>query len=192
MTESEKDPLHEQLQALVGSRISQPQTAANEVNMPMIKQWTDSFCDRNPIYEDKAFAEKTRHKDIVAPPAMLQTWCMSRPKLENLAERGGLTVDLDDDSPLITLDKAGYMGSLATNSGLEFLEPMRLGDHLSSEAILESVSPRKKTSVGLGYFVTWMTNYTDQNRRVVGRQRFTIFKFDPSTMTLQSRELANE
>ena len=182
---TEKDPLHDQLQALVGTNISSPAAAEDPVNMPMIRRWTDAFGDRNPIYEDQAAAAKTRHGDIVAPPAMLPVWSMSRPKLENLAERGGLTADIDPDSPLITLDKAGYMGSLATNSAFEFIRPVRIGDLLTSEAILESVSPRKKTSLGLGYFVTWVTNYTDQDGELVGRQRFTLFKFDPATMGAQ-------
>ncbi len=184
MTESENDPLHEELQKLVGSHISRPTQAADEVNMAMIRQWTDAFSDRNPIYEDKEFAAATRHGHLIAPPAMLQTWTMARPKIENLKERGGLTIDIDMDSPLIVLDKAGYIGSLATNSEYEFIREQRLGDVLTSEAVLETVSPRKKTGLGLGYFVTWVTTYTDQNNEVVGRQRFTLFKFDPATMSL--------
>ncbi|MCB1615339.1 MAG: MaoC family dehydratase N-terminal domain-containing protein, partial [Pseudomonadales bacterium] len=86
--------------------------------------------------------------------------------------------------PLIVLDKAGYVGSLATNSEYEFIKQQRLGDLLTSEAILETVSARKKTGLGLGYFVTWVTTYTDQHNDVVGRQRFTLFKFDPSTISL--------
>ena len=182
MTDSEKDALHEQLQELIGTNISAPAVAPDEVNMPMIRRWVDAFGDRNPVYEDSAFAAQTRHGDIMAPPAMLATWAMARPKLENLAERWGLTADIDTESPLTVLDKAGYFGSLATNSGFEFIRPLRLGDHLTSEATLESVSTRKKTGLGLGYFVSWVTTYTDQAGELVGRQHFTLFKFDPSTM----------
>ncbi|MCB1615383.1 MAG: MaoC family dehydratase N-terminal domain-containing protein, partial [Pseudomonadales bacterium] len=99
MSEAEKDPLHEQLQSLIGSHISKPTQAADEVNMAMIHQWTDAFSDRNPVYEDKALATTTRHGDLIAPPAMLQTWTMARPKIDNLAARGGLTVDIDQKSP---------------------------------------------------------------------------------------------
>lgn len=182
MAENETDTLHEQLQALIGTNVSKPGVALDPVNMPMIRRWTDAFGDRNPVYEDAEAAAQTRHGDVIAPPAMMPVWAMSRPKLENLAERGGLTADIDPDSPLITLDKAGYIGSLATNSAFEFMRPLRVGDLLTSEAILETVSPRKKTGLGLGYFVTWVTNYTDQDGELVGLQRFTLFKFDPSTM----------
>lgn len=182
MSEAETDRLYEQLQARIGTPVAQSNKAADEVNMPLIRQWTDAFSDRNPVYEDKDFAVKTRHGDVIAPPAMMQTWTMARPKIENLAERGGLTIDINPDSPLMLLDKAGYFGSLATNSEYEFLRPLRLGDQLTSEAVLETVSQRKKTGLGLGYFVTWVTTYTDQQGEAVGHQRFTLFKFDPSTM----------
>ncbi|MFL2935739.1 MAG: hypothetical protein ACJZ7Z_03330, partial [Myxococcota bacterium] len=52
--------------------------------------------------------------------------------------------------------------------------------HLTNE--LESISARKKTGLGLGYFVTWITTYLDANDQVVGKQLFRIFKFDPATM----------
>jgi hypothetical protein len=48
---------------------------------------------------------------------------------------------------------------------------------------LESISERKTTALGQGYFVTWVTTYTaGDNDEVVGRQTFRILKFDPSTM----------
>lgn len=182
MSDIEKDQLHEQLMGLIGTHVSKPTQAPDEVNMAMIRQWTDAFEDRNPIYEDKAFASQTRHGDMIAPPAMMQTWTMARPKLHRLSERGGMTVDIDMDSPLIVLDKAGYIGSLATNSEYEFVKDVHLGDVLTAEAVLESVSAKKKTGLGFGYFVTWLTSYTNQDDELVGRQRFSLLKFDPSTM----------
>ena len=186
MTDTEHDALYEQLQARIGTNVAEPGNAVDEVNMAMIRQWTDAFCDRNPIYENREFAATTRHGDLIAPPAMMQTWTMTRPILENLAERGGLTADIDPNSPLITLDEAGYIGALATNSEYEFIKPARLGDLISSDAVLETISPRKKTGLGFGYFVTWLSTYTTHDGEVIGRQRFTLFKFDPSTMGAKS------
>ena len=56
MTETGTDALHDQLQALIGTNISAPAVAPDEVNMPMIRRWVDAFGDRNPVYEDSAFA----------------------------------------------------------------------------------------------------------------------------------------
>ena len=85
------------------------------------------------------------------------------------------------DNPLTTLGDAGYTGTLATNSELEFERYLRPGDRIASESALESMSERKATALGQGYFVTWVTSYTDAAGDVVGRQRFRIFKFEPGS-----------
>ncbi|MGE4608372.1 MAG: hypothetical protein AAEJ52_16655, partial [Myxococcota bacterium] len=59
---------------------------------------------------------------------------------------------------------------------------LRPGDRLRSSVVVESISNRKKTSLGLGYFVTWITTYTNVEEEVVGRQLFRILKFDPTTI----------
>jgi hypothetical protein len=41
----------------------------------------------------------------------------------------------------------------------------------------ESISDEKKTSLGTGYFVTWLSTYSDQHGEVLGRQRFRVFRF---------------
>lgn len=47
--------------------------------------------------------------------------------------------------------------------------------------MVESISDRKQTRIGSGYFVTWATTYTDRDGQVVGTQRFRILKFKPGT-----------
>jgi hypothetical protein len=86
------------------------------------------------------------------------------------------------DNPIAALDQAGYVGTLATNSELEFVRYLRPGDHLHLTLEVESISNRKTTSLGKGYFVTWVTTYMTGEDEVVGRQMFRVFKFDPSTI----------
>ncbi len=112
---------------------------------------------------------------------MLQTWTMATPQISGIAERGGSPVASEGDSPLSILDKAGYTATLATNSEFEIIRYLRLGDIISAETLFESISPEKTTRMGTGRFVTWVTTYRDQTDEVVGRQRFRILKFDPST-----------
>jgi acyl dehydratase len=180
----EEDSLRSGLEDWVGKPLGSqgPSLAPDEVNLPMIRHWVDAMDDRNPVYLDAERAASSRFAGIVAPPAMLQTWTMGRPQLEGIAERGGAPGDIDADSPLVTLADAGYTGTLATNSELEFERYLRPGDRLEATTLLESISQRKKTAIGLGYFVTWVTTYTDGEGEVVGRQRFRILKFDPSTI----------
>ena len=180
--EEERDEVRERLEKYVGEPLGADGEAPDPVNIPMIHHWVDALDDRNPIYEDEEAAKATRHGGQVAPPAMLQAWTMPRPKIEGIAERGGAPGELDADSAIVALDEAGYVGTLATNSELEFFRYLRPGDQLHTKARMDTISARKRTSLGLGYFVTWITTYTDQNGEEVGRQLFRIFKFDPSTI----------
>ena len=113
---------------------------------------------------------------------MLQAWTMPRPKIEGIAERGGAPGEIPVDNPIPVLDEAGYVGTLATNSELEFMRYLKPGDHLHVTTEVDSISSRKTTSLGQGYFLTWITTYATDDKEVVGRQLFRIFKFDPSTI----------
>ena len=182
MTDDESDPLRARLDEYIGKPLSAsgPALAPDEVNLPMIRHWVDAFDDRNPVYLDEERAATSRFGGLVAPPAMLQTWTMARPRIEGIAERGGSAGEIDPDNPISILADAGYTGTLATNSELEFERYLRAGDQLQSATALESISERKTTALGLGYFVTWVTRYTDAQGELVGRQRFRILKFQPT------------
>ncbi len=181
MADDETDGLRAQLEKYVGKPMGPPAVAPDPVNLPMIRHWVDALDDRNPVYLDEAFAATTRFGGIVAPPAMLQAWTMPRPKIEGIATRGGAPGEIPRDNPIVALDEAGYVGTLATNSELEFVRYLKPGDHLHVTTEVESISNRKTTSLGKGYFLTWVTTYTCDDE-VVGRQLFRIFKFDPSTI----------
>jgi hypothetical protein len=178
MTDSTLD---DRLQALVGEPLSAagPALAPDPVNQPMIRHWAAAFEDANPVYVDPEAAAASRHGEIVAPPLMLQTWTMATPMITGIRERGGSPVDADDAEVLRLLDEAGYVGTLATNSDFEIDRYLHLGDVVSSETVLESVSPEKQTRLGKGRFVTWIATYTDADGERVGRQTFRILKFDP-------------
>jgi acyl dehydratase len=146
----------------------------------MIRHWVDAFDDRNLVYLDPDFAATTRFGGLVAPPAMLQTWTMARPIVAGIAERGGAPTEVDAESALSALTDGGYTGILATNSELEFTRYLRVGERLVSSTVLESVSERKATALGLGYFVTWVSTYLVDDE-AVGQQRFRVLKFDPAS-----------
>ncbi len=185
MTDLADDSLRERVDAWVGKPMgtSGPAVAPDPVNVPMIRHWVDALDDRNPVYLDEDVAATTRFGGIVAPPAMLQTWTMARPRIEGIAARGGAAVEVSAESPLGVLASVGYTATLATNSELEFVRYLRIGDRLSSLAVLESVSDQKVTTLGTGYFVTWVTDYSKDDGTVVGRQRFRVFRFAPGSPT---------
>ncbi len=185
-TEAASDPLRERVVKWLGKPLSGSgsSVAPDEVNVPMIRHWVDALDDQNPVYIEPDAAAASRFGGIVAPPAMLQTWTMGRPRIEGIRERGGAAATIDPDSPLGFLAEAGLTGTLATNSELEFVRYLRPGDVLESATVLDSVSERKTTGLGRGFFITWVTTYrclsADLAGEVVGRQTFRIFKFDPT------------
>ena len=173
--------LDEQLAALVGQPVgpSGPSQGPDPVNAPMIRHWAAAFEDQNPVYVDAAAAAASRFGEIAAPPLMLQTWTMQTPTITGLRERGGSPVEGDGAAVLRLLDGAGYVGTLATNSEFEILRYLTIGDTVSAETLVESVSPEKQTRIGPGRFLTWVTTYRDGAGETVGRQTFRILKFKP-------------
>jgi acyl dehydratase len=184
VAEVEADAVRARLERYVGKPMGPASVAPDPVNVPMIRHWVAALDDRNPVYLDEAFARTTRFCGLVAPPAMLQVWGMPSPKLEGIALRGGSPVEIAADNVVRALDAEGFTGTLATNSELEFVRYLRPGDHLQQKTELESISSRKTTALGQGYFVTWVTTFRAADGEVVGRQLFRIFKFDPRTIEL--------
>ncbi len=176
------DSLEEQLRALIGQPVGRggPSVAPDPVNQPMIRHWAAAFGDDDPVYVDPDVAAASRFGQIVAPPLMLQTWTMPTPTLVGIAERGGSPVEIEGETALSILDRAGYVATLATNSEFEIVRYLGLGEVVSSATVFESISEEKQTRIGRGRFVTWVTTYTVEPDEVVGRQTFRILKFAPN------------
>lgn len=133
------------------------------VNEPMIRHWCEAMGDTSPAYAGP---------DAVAPPTMLQAWTMG-----GLSGHTGRTGAYDELFDL--LDAAGCTSVVATDCEQEYLRPLRPGDEVTFDAVIESVSDRKTTKLGTGYFVT-----TRMDVRVgpdlVGTHRFRILKYAPA------------
>ena len=171
------------MRALVGTPLGEPSVAPDPVNQPMIRHWAAAMEDANPVYTDAAFAAATRLGGIVAPPLMLQTWTMPTPKITGIAARGGSPTE-GGKNPLTPLDEAGFIATLATNSEFEIDRYLHLGETITSTMVIESISERKNTRLGPGYFITWVTTFRDEAGAVVGRQVFRILKFKPDLEAL--------
>lgn len=171
----------EQLQALVGQPVGAggPSIAPDPVNQPMIRHWAAAFEDANPIYTDPVAGAASRFGEIVAPPLMLQTWTMATPRITGIRERGGSPVEGEGAEVLRLLDGAGFVGTLATNSEFEIVRYLRIGERVSATTVVDSISGEKRTRIGPGRFLTWVTTYRDDAGDVVGVQTFRILKFKP-------------
>ncbi|MFG3168058.1 bifunctional MaoC family dehydratase N-terminal/OB-fold nucleic acid binding domain-containing protein [Streptomyces sp. NPDC048200] len=144
------------------------------VNAPMIRHWCEAMGDAHPGY---------RGPDAVAPPTMLQAWTMG-----GLAGHAGRPGRSDTNDELFALlDGAGCTSVVATDCEQEYLRPLRLGDEITFDSMIESVSERKTTKLGTGYFITTRMDVR-AGGELAGTHRFRILKYAPARRNPQGDE----
>ncbi|MBC9714104.1 OB-fold domain-containing protein [Streptomyces sp. TRM66268-LWL] len=164
--ESKGDSLYEELKAYEGLPAAEGGVGRDLVNEPMIRHWCEAMGDTNPAYSGP---------DAMAPPTMLQAWTMG-----GLGGHQGRSAAQEELFAL--LDKAGFSSVVATDCEQEYLRPLRAGDEITFEAVIESVSERKTTKLGTGHFVTTRMDVR-ANGEPAGTHRFRILKFAPARRT---------
>ena len=147
------------------------------VNAPMSRHWCEVMGVTNPVYKDRAFAAAAVHGALVAPPAMLQVWCMEGLHMNNYPP--GSTTDNPYEA-LKLIEAQGYPSVVAVNSELEFDRYVHEGESLYYTTRLEAISEEKKTGLGTGFFVTLVMTYfarQEAGDEQVGKLLFRVFKF---------------
>ncbi|MFD5569643.1 bifunctional MaoC family dehydratase N-terminal/OB-fold nucleic acid binding domain-containing protein [Streptomyces cadmiisoli] len=157
------DDLSVRLKAYEGRPAAVAGTGRDPVNLPMIRHWCEALGDTNPAYTGPG---------AVAPPTMLQVWTMG-----GLGGHTARTTAYDELLGL--LDAAGCVAVVATDCEQEYLRPLRPGDEITFDTVIESVSARKTTRLGSGYFVTTRTDVR-AGGELAGTHRFRILKYAPA------------
>ncbi|WP_419836792.1 bifunctional MaoC family dehydratase N-terminal/OB-fold nucleic acid binding domain-containing protein [Streptomyces bugieae] len=165
--------LYERLKAYEGRPAATAGVGKDPVNAAMIRHWCEAMGDANPAYEGP---------DAIAPPTMLQAWTMG-----GLSGHQGRSGAYDELSAL--LDGAGYAAVVATDCEQEYLRPLRPGDRITFDAVIESVSERKTTKLGTGHFVTTRMDIR-ANGELAGTHRFRILKYAPPPARRKGRPTA--
>ena len=149
--------------------------AWDKVNSPMIRQWSELM----------GVAVKT-NKDgkTIAPPAMLQVWCMEGP-VQNNYPPGSTTENPYEVLKLI--EAHDFPSTVAVNSELSFERDVLEGEDLYYTTRLEAISEEKTTALGTGYFVTQIMEYfsikaANGEDEKVGQLMFRVFKFRPANV----------
>ncbi|MFF3345712.1 bifunctional MaoC family dehydratase N-terminal/OB-fold nucleic acid binding domain-containing protein [Streptomyces sp. NPDC002779] len=158
-----EEDLTERLKAFEGRPAATRATGKDPVNLPMIRHWCEALGDTNPAYTGPA---------AIAPPTMLQAWTMG-----GLPGHTGRSAAYDDLLGL--LDAAGCTSVVATDCQQEYLRPLRPGDEITFDTVIETVSDRKTTKLGTGHFVTTRTDVR-VGPDLVGTHRFRILKYAPA------------
>ncbi|MEU3691920.1 bifunctional MaoC family dehydratase N-terminal/OB-fold nucleic acid binding domain-containing protein [Streptomyces narbonensis] len=161
--ERAEDALYERIAGYEGRPAAVAGVGKDPVNLPMIRHWCEAMGDAHPAYEGPG---------AVAPPTMLQAWTMG-----GLSGHGDRSEAYDELFAL--LDGAGYTSVVATDCEQEYLRPLRPGDAITFDAVIESVSPRKTTKLGTGHFVTTRMDVRADGE-LAGTHRFRILKYAPA------------
>ncbi|MFJ8663197.1 bifunctional MaoC family dehydratase N-terminal/OB-fold nucleic acid binding domain-containing protein [Streptomyces sp. NPDC093795] len=157
------DGSYERLRGFVGRAAATAGLGKDPVNLPMIRHWCEAMGDAHPAY---------RGPEAVAPPTMLQAWTMG-----GLSGHSGRSSAHEELFAL--LDGAGYTAVVATDCEQEYLRPLRPGDEITFDTVIESVSARKTTKLGSGHFVTTRTDVRACGE-LAGTHRFRILKYAPA------------
>ncbi|MFR0358656.1 bifunctional MaoC family dehydratase N-terminal/OB-fold nucleic acid binding domain-containing protein [Streptomyces sediminimaris] len=157
------DELGARLKSYEGRAATLTGKGRDPVNLPMIRHWCEAMGDANPAYTGPG---------AIAPPTMLQAWTMG-----GLAGHQGRAAAHDEMFAL--LDRAGCTSIVATDCEQEYLRPLRPGDEVTFDTVIESVSPRKTTRLGTGYFITTRTDVR-VGPDLVGTHRFRVLKYAPA------------
>lgn len=159
-----------EVRALVGKQYGRVY-AWDAVNAPMIRQWCELMGVEVPVDQDGT---------VLAPPAMLQVWCMEGPEANNYPP--GSTTENPYEA-LKLIEAQGYESVVAVNSELSFDRYVRDGEKLYYTTRLDSIGDQKTTGLGTGYFVTLIMTYFSQKPEgdeKVGELLFRVFKFKPA------------
>lgn len=159
------------VRALVGKEYGRV-NAWDAVNAPMIRQWCELMGTQVLTDDDGT---------VLAPPAMLQVWCMEGPILNNYPP--GSTTENPYEA-LKLIEAQGYPSVVAVNSELSFERYLREGERVYYTTRLDSIGEEKTTGLGTGFFVTLIMSYFSQKAdgqdEKVGQLLFRVFKFRPA------------
>jgi uncharacterized OB-fold protein len=131
------------------------------VNGPMIRHWCEAM--GHPVPGDGS-----------APAAMLQVWTMGGLSGNGSGRSSGY------EELLGLLDGAGCTSVVATDCEQEYMRPLRPGERVTFDAVIEAVSPAKTTKLGTGHFVTTRMEVRAEGGEMVGTHRFRILKYAPA------------
>ncbi len=154
---------------MVGMR-SEPRFAGTAVSAARIQHFASMVQDGNPAYWDTDFATEV-WGGLVAPPAMLMGWLIPPPWLPN-GQRPVPSIAIRVPLPGTTFINA--------SNDVELVTPILEGDRLKVVEEVVSVSPEKRTKVGVGHFVETCDSYYREDESLLATNRNTLFRFTPS------------
>jgi acyl dehydratase len=143
-------------------------TAPFPVNEPQIAYFCALVEDPDENHWDAEAAGK-RYGALISPPGMLMVWAFPLPW--NPWGR-------PDHAPILALD-VPLPGATLINVSTDtrFFVPMRVGDRLTFSERVESISTERRTTLGVGHFVTTRSECRNQDGTLVATNDNALFRY---------------
>jgi acyl dehydratase len=127
-----------------------------EAGREHIKWFAQAIGDPNPLWQDKAYAEKSRYKNIIAPPLFLID--------AGLVKLVGRLVDM-----------APHKANINGGTEIEYFRPIEAGDTITTVPKLAEAQ-EKKGKTGSLIFLVFEVTYTNQRGELVAILRNTFIR----------------
>ena len=141
------------------------------VERGFIQHWCESVEDANPLYWDDDVAAAITGGPI-APPSMLSVWM--RP-LTFKPGRGESRRPLELHFQL--KEAFDLPEGIVTGNEIEFREPVRLGDRISTAESVREIGEMRTNRLGTGRDWTVDVTYTNQRGGIVGIESYRMFSY---------------
>ena len=167
-----------QLDRLKGHRLG-PYMSFNPVSAIQIWQWCSAMSDRNPTF--------SQGKDQLAPPAMMQMWTMR--DINDCWAPG--STDAPPYQVFDDMKSLGYGANVAVSYDIKFLRYLALGERPKNYNTVVTISDKKTTALGVGFFVTERVEYTTLEELPFAEALITYFQYRPAAREDHQAESAS-
>lgn len=140
------------------------------VNEAQIGYYCSLVEDANENYWDREAAER-RHGSIISPPGMLIVWSFPLPWTPGGRPGRSPFLGLEVPLPGRTL--------INVSTDTTFHAVMSVGDELDFSERVTAVSDEKRTALGVGHFVTTITDVTNQNNDRIATHENVLYRYEP-------------
>ena len=132
-----------------------------EIEKGMIRRHAYALDDPNPLWQDEAYAEKSKYGGIVAPPALL------------------FALGWDEFSKDMWSAGYGLQGGSAVHGSteIEYYQPVRAGDTITLTNKLVDVSEKKSKRLGKMLVLTYERTTKNQRQEIVAKCRQTLLGY---------------
>ncbi|MFH1485976.1 MAG: MaoC family dehydratase N-terminal domain-containing protein [Chloroflexota bacterium] len=143
----------EQIAKIKASVGAEAEPFTYEVEKGAIRKFAVAVGDPNPLWQDEAYARKTRYGGIIAPPTFLRLFRPAKFPVET-----------------------PYSRRLDAGSEWEYFEPVRPGDRITGTVKLAGAAEREGR-IGKMLILVWEITYKNQFAEVVATQRSTLITY---------------